>query len=126
MIIYIHDEVADIDDCQRLSHVMGWTVVVRVASTSVLFFLRTKVIMAGHRWIIAIYAIIWICDVGAAAIDPFSYASGHLGPTKKCINTNVKSRIPYKFLSNAILVCDESDRTRPKTMLLDASEGRFA
>ena len=92
----------DVENCQRLTLAMGWSVVIRVTSTSALFFLRLKAIMNGHRWIIAFYALLWLCNAGVSIISPFSFMASHLASTKRCIDTTVKSQISYQFLSDVI------------------------
>src|ERR1700761_7696048 len=93
---------APVGNCQALIDAIGWLAVVRLSSTSALFYLRVRAIMHGYNWLIAFYTIIWLGNIGAAFEAPFSVSAEHIGPLKYCVNTAVKSFVGGTFAASAI------------------------
>jgi hypothetical protein len=49
-------------------------------------------VYSNNQFIVAFFALLWLADLGALIIVPFSASSTHIGPTKACIPIHVKFR----------------------------------
>ncbi|KAF8515739.1 hypothetical protein JB92DRAFT_2716890 [Gautieria morchelliformis] len=93
-------QIAPVDSCQALQVALGWCFAVALPSTSLLFFFRIMAVFNRQRRVIAFFAILWLASLGGAITVPFAIEGGHIGPTKLCINTNVKSFSSVGFVMN--------------------------
>lgn len=113
--------VGTVDQCNRFIMMIGWFFVVAMPSTSLLFLFRVRAVYGNSKIIVYFFGILWLAILGLCAAIPFGIKGGtccflravsipdlrghsaaHIGPTQRCINTEVASYISAPIALNAI------------------------
>ncbi|KAF8903917.1 hypothetical protein CPB84DRAFT_1746024 [Gymnopilus junonius] len=83
-------QIGPVGNCQTLQVALGCCYAVAVPSTSLLFFFRIRAIFNNNRYIVALFAFLWLATLAGSITVPFAIGGGHIGTTNRCINTFVK------------------------------------
>ncbi|KAH8082421.1 hypothetical protein BXZ70DRAFT_959054 [Cristinia sonorae] len=97
-------QVASVGDCHKLAKAIGWLGVFGLSFNSLLFFFRVRAVFNRDKVIVGVFAVLWLGTSGAALTAPFAVDGIHIGTTKHCVNSNVKS-----FASAGIIATAAND-----------------
>lgn len=113
--------VAPLPDCQRAIRTIGALSIPALTFNSLLFAFRARAVYGNSRKMNCIFAFSWICVVGSGFSVPWSldavvrlfdfpciqlsdlsFEFEHIGPTKRCVGTNVSSELAISIITNAV------------------------
>jgi len=95
-------QAGSVEHCQALLYIIGGFYVIAIPSTSLLFFFRVRAVYSNSPYITWFFGLVWISLLGLSVCVPLSIDGGHIGPTKRCINTVVRSYGSTPIILNAI------------------------
>ncbi|KAH8078389.1 hypothetical protein BXZ70DRAFT_659522 [Cristinia sonorae] len=97
-------QVSNVGDCHKLAKAIGWLGALALPLNSLLFFFRVRAVFNRSKIIVAAFALFWLGTLGGALTAPFAVDGIHIGTTKNCVNSNVKS-----FASAGIIAAAAND-----------------
>ena len=77
--------------CDIILYAIGGSFIVVLPSTSALFFFRVRAVYANNRAITAFFGFLLFALFGLCFMTPLVSESTHIGPTKRCITTKIKT-----------------------------------
>ncbi|KAJ7767952.1 hypothetical protein DFH07DRAFT_866847 [Mycena maculata] len=82
-------QVAPLANCRHVQIASGTLYGVSVPATAALFILRIVAVFHGNRVVVNSFLFAWFLTLGCSIIVPFYIGTTNIGPTKRCINTDV-------------------------------------
>ncbi|KAJ7782484.1 hypothetical protein DFH07DRAFT_790807 [Mycena maculata] len=82
-------QVAPLGNCRHVQIASGTLYGVSVTATAALFILRIVAVFHGNRVVINFFLFTWFLTLGSSIIVPFYIGTKNIGPTLRCINTDV-------------------------------------
>ncbi|KAI0795904.1 hypothetical protein C8Q75DRAFT_711227 [Abortiporus biennis] len=83
-------QVGQVGDCHALAKAIGWCGALAMPLNSLLFFFRVRAVFNSNRIIVFLFGLLWLATLGCISA-PFAVDGIHIGTTKNCVNSNVKS-----------------------------------
>lgn len=94
--------VSPVGSCQALQVALGICYIFAVSSSSLLFIFRVRAVFHFQPMVVYLFYFLWVAVLGSAMIIPFSIAGMHIGPTRMCINTEVKPYTSAAVIINGV------------------------
>ncbi|KAJ7509103.1 hypothetical protein B0H11DRAFT_1638267, partial [Mycena galericulata] len=82
-------QVAPLGNCRHVQIASGTLYGVAVPATAALFILRIRAVFHGNRLVVNFFLLAWFVTLGCSVIVPFYIGTENIGPTLRCINTDV-------------------------------------
>ncbi|KAI0795924.1 hypothetical protein C8Q75DRAFT_711126 [Abortiporus biennis] len=83
-------QVGSVDDCHALAKAIGWFGGIAMPLNSLLFFFRVKAVFNHSRVMVTLFGLLWLATLGCISA-PFAVDGIHIGTTRNCVNSSVKS-----------------------------------
>jgi len=87
-------QVAPVLHCHALLYIIGAFLVLSMSSNSLLFFYRVRAVYGNSTIVTGSFGFLRVATSGLYVLGPFSLFGDHIGPTKRCILTSVRSYVP--------------------------------
>lgn len=100
----MHPLVSPVADCQALELINTIFYCFAVSSASFLFYIRVHAVFHTNTMIQVVFGFLWLGVLGASVTVPLAVKGIHIGPTKYCVNAEVKS-----FSSAAVIMSTLND-----------------
>jgi hypothetical protein len=91
-----------VEHCDAVIYGVGACFVIAVPSTYALFFFRVKAVYCNNKIITIFFGSLLVALFGLAFLVPLGAKGAHIGTTKRCILTSVRSYVSAPVIFNAI------------------------
>ncbi|KAF8154764.1 hypothetical protein B0H34DRAFT_799509 [Crassisporium funariophilum] len=95
------------DDCNQIENALLATLIVFIASTTLLFYVRVCAVYNMHKYIVGFFGLLWVATVCTASVtDIHKFSAVHIGPTKYCMEilAGSPSASVFMILTNDTLI----------------------
>ncbi|KAH8105157.1 hypothetical protein BXZ70DRAFT_998341 [Cristinia sonorae] len=81
---------ATVEDCHALAKAIGWFGAMALPLNCLLFFFRIRALFNQNQLVVVFFGLLWLATF-TSITAPFGVDGTHIGTTKYCVNSDVKS-----------------------------------
>ncbi|KZP15019.1 hypothetical protein FIBSPDRAFT_1048396 [Athelia psychrophila] len=94
--------IGHITNCRAMLHVAIAFIILSTTTNLLLFLFRVRAVYGNSVLVTLVFGFLWLAVLATALMVPFATDAAHIGPTQRCINTTVKSRVGLVICVNAL------------------------
>ncbi|KZP15501.1 hypothetical protein FIBSPDRAFT_832648 [Athelia psychrophila] len=94
--------VAPIKNCQAMMHAISALTILALNTNNLLFFFRVRAVFGKSLSATVLFGFLYLAVFGTTMVIPFSLRAENIGPTQRCIQSDVRNWLTSVMFTNSV------------------------